>query len=640
MSTHRILIVEDNPADADYVRERLADGPVGAPRTEHVATMAEAQARLADGGADAVILDLRLPDSDGLDTVRRLKAASGEASIIVVSGMVDEAARAAALQAGVDEVFSKDDMGGPLFARSVLHLIERGRAVREHSQFERILETIPDAILVVNVDGLVRYVNEAALALFGRRREDFIDELLGFSVKDGQAIEVTILRRGDERICEMRVERIDWNEEEAYLASIRDVTERRRMVDALRASERRLRLSETHFAAAQRIAAVGSFVKDLETGALTGTPQFYRIFGLEPAGPDDWNDYWSQAVSEEERARIESHSDAAKQGERPKPVEFEFLRKDGARRVALRDADVVFDERGRPTALLGVIRDVTDLRMAEARSRTLNRELEARVRSRTAQLEAANRELEAFSYSVSHDLRAPLRAIDGFSRILLDEHVDELSPKAQHCLEVVRVSTLQMSHLIDDLLSFSRIGRQKLRRVSVDVEEIARQVAADLRSAEPERRVEMRIGSLPSARGDPMLVRLVLQNLLENAFKYTRGRSTAKIEVGCVAQDDPGEEERVYFVRDNGVGFDMRFANKLFGVFQRLHSPEDYEGTGVGLAIVQRIIQRHGGQVWADAKPGRGAMFCFSLGDAAADRSVQVLAGPDSMLSASRRTAP
>lgn len=225
-------------------------------------------------------------------------------------------------------------------------------------------------------------------------------------------------------------------------------------------------------------------------------------------------------------------------------------------------------------------------------------------------LEEAVQELEAFSYSVSHDLRAPLRAMDGFSRILAEEHGANLSSEAQRYLRLVRDNAQQMGHLVDDLLAFSRLSRQPLTREWVDPARVARQALAERRDELEGRRLKISIGELPACWADPALLKQVVANLLGNALKFTRGREAAEIQVGC-SQDGAGS---VYFVRDNGAGFDMRYADKLFGVFQRLHRAEEYEGTGVGLAIVQRIVHRHGGRVWAEGEVGRGATFSFTIG--------------------------
>jgi two-component system sensor kinase len=236
-------------------------------------------------------------------------------------------------------------------------------------------------------------------------------------------------------------------------------------------------------------------------------------------------------------------------------------------------------------------------------------EKEAKLHHHTAQLEASNKELEAFSYSVSHDLRAPLRAIDGFSRVLLEDYIDKLDDEGKRYLNIIGSNTKKMGQLIDDLLLFSRLGRQEIRRSDINMEKLVKTVFEELKLAVPERKLQFTINALIPAQGDQAMIRQVFVNLLSNAVKFTRPKETAVIEVDGRSEGD----ENIYAIRDNGVGFDMKYVNKLFGVFQRLHSSEEFEGTGVGLAIVQRIIHRHGGRVWGEGKVGEGATFYFSL---------------------------
>jgi PAS domain S-box-containing protein len=263
--------------------------------------------------------------------------------------------------------------------------------------------------------------------------------------------------------------------------------------------------------------------------------------------------------------------------------------------------------------MTAAVRDITEHKQALAEIRKLNAELEHRVVERTSELEATNKELEAFSYSVSHDLRAPLRAIDGFSRILMEEYAPHLPEEAGRYLRLVRSNTQAMGHLVDDLLAFARLSRQPLKKQLVAPADLVRQCLDELRSEQEGRGVKITIGALPVCQADPALLKQVWINLLANALKFTREREIAFIEIGS-RTDDARPGEPVYFVKDNGTGFDMQYADKLFGVFQRLHRAEDYEGTGVGLAIVQRIIHRHGGRVWADAAVGHGATVYLTLG--------------------------
>jgi signal transduction histidine kinase len=254
-------------------------------------------------------------------------------------------------------------------------------------------------------------------------------------------------------------------------------------------------------------------------------------------------------------------------------------------------------------------REVAERRRAEAEILRLNAELEQRVRERTAQLEYTNGELEAFCYSVSHDLRAPLRSIDGFSQALVEDCSKELSEDALGYLGRIRASTERMAQLIEDLLNLSRVSRGELDQQELDIAELARKVVADLRHRDPGRNVEISIWEGMQARGDSRLLRAALENLIGNAWKFTAKAAHPRIEVGVLRDGGRG----TFFVRDNGAGFDMKFSNKLFGAFQRLHSVNEYQGTGIGLATVQRIVHRHGGRIWADARPGKGAVFFFTL---------------------------
>jgi signal transduction histidine kinase len=234
------------------------------------------------------------------------------------------------------------------------------------------------------------------------------------------------------------------------------------------------------------------------------------------------------------------------------------------------------------------------------------------LRLKTAELTAVNKELDAFSYSVSHDLRAPVRAVDGFVRILEEDYGERLDAEGRRLLAVVRESAQRMGQLIEDLLAFARLGRQPLRTRQVQLEELVTQTMAELCAGREARRIDFAVGRLGTVEADPALLKQALANLLANAIKFTRGKDPAVVEVGCRGEAKP-EPASIYYVKDNGAGFDMRHYDKLFGVFQRLHRAEDYEGTGVGLAIVERVITRHGGRVWAESAPGQGATFYFTL---------------------------
>jgi PAS domain S-box-containing protein len=249
-------------------------------------------------------------------------------------------------------------------------------------------------------------------------------------------------------------------------------------------------------------------------------------------------------------------------------------------------------------------RDITRQKKADFEINQLNKNLERNI----AQLQLTNKELEAFSYSVSHDLRAPLRSINGYAQMIQEDHAQNFNDEARRMLNVIRNNARKMGTLIDDLLEFSRMGRKEITRVTIDFNKLVEPVVADIRHTVPEK-TKITLHPLPGTQGDPALLSQVFINLISNAVKYSAKKEDAAVEIGAEEKED----EIIYFIKDNGAGFDMQYAHKLFGVFQRLHSNEEFEGTGVGLAIVQRIIVKHGGKVWAEGKPGDGAVFYFSL---------------------------
>ncbi|MFE1744030.1 PAS domain S-box protein [Coleofasciculus sp. H7-2] len=291
-------------------------------------------------------------------------------------------------------------------------------------------------------------------------------------------------------------------------------------------------------------------------------------------------------------------------------LEKRYIRKDGSHIWINLTVSLVRNCAGEPRYFIGIIEDISDRKRFEQEITQLNQDLERRVVERTAQLEVANRELEAFSYSVSHDLRAPLRSVDGFSQALLERCADTLDEKGKHYLHRIRASSQRMGELIDDLLELSRVTRTEMRSTKVDLSAIASQIATELRQTQPERHVELAIAPGIVAQGDARLLRIILENLLHNAWKFTSNHVYAHIEFGIILQAD---SQPAYFVRDNGAGFDMAYTNKLFGAFQRLHSMTEFPGTGIGLATVQRIVHRHGGRVWAEGAVEQGATFYFTL---------------------------
>ena len=286
--------------------------------------------------------------------------------------------------------------------------------------------------------------------------------------------------------------------------------------------------------------------------------------------------------------------------------ELEKTKADGGHVIVASRWSLRRDEQGLPAAILETNNDITEHRSREEKIRTLNEDLA----KRTGELEAINKELEAFAYSISHDLRAPLRHMAGFTELLQKSSAATLNEKSQRYLGMIMESAKRMGTLIDDLLAFSRISRAEAHKTSISLDQLLQEAVAEVRQDAAGRNILWKVGPLPGWYGDRSMLRLAIVNLISNAVKFTRTRTQAEIEIGCAEQ---GQDRVVVFIRDNGVGFDMKYVNKLFGVFQRLHSPDAFEGTGIGLATVQRIVHRHGGTIWAEGAVGQGATFHFSL---------------------------
>jgi PAS domain S-box-containing protein len=381
----------------------------------------------------------------------------------------------------------------------------------------------------------------------------------------------------------------------------REIAERERAVDARNRSELR---SRTLVSAITQVVWVadrrGHFIQESHSWEKYTGQRFeqYRDAG------------WRQGFDEDGRKELELAW--ARAMNEPETFELELrlwhAESDRHRFVRLR-AVPVLEQDGSVAEWIGAVQDIEDRRVLEQSLRTLNAELEQRVADRTSQLQQANKELESFSYSVSHDLRAPLRAIGGFCALLTQDHEQQLDAEARRKLGVIKSEAARMGMLIDDLLAFSRLGRKALQTTALDMRELAAKAYSQLSRDQADRKVEFRLGSLPTALGDRSLFEQVWVNLLSNAVKFSSKKEAATIEVGAISE----EREHVYFVRDNGAGFDPRYSGNLFGVFQRLHGNDEFPGTGVGLALVHRIVTRHGGRVWADSKLGEGATFHFTV---------------------------
>ena len=413
--------------------------------------------------------------------------------------------------------------------------------------------------------------------------------------------EATFRRKGGATwLGELSAETSILNGERCLIVILRDVTESRQAGEALRKSEEK-------FSKVFRTCPETITIATLDDGTyLDVNDAFERLYGVareEAIGHSTLAlGLWVEPERRDELVR------ELKEQRRVTGFSTLIKHRSGEIRTAEIAAELI-DIDGR-ACLIAVVRDVTGRERAEQEIRSLNAELEERVRRRTTELELANRELESFSYSVSHDLRAPLRSIHGFSDALLEDCGANLSEQGKHFLQRIQRATARMGQLIDDLLKLAKVARQDMTFQPVDLSAIAADVVQELRSADPHRSVEIEIESGLVARGDARLLRVVLDNLLSNAWKFTSNAPAARIEL----KRKPGTAD-VFQVQDNGAGFDMAYAQNLFGAFQRLHAASEFPGTGIGLATVQRIIHRHGGRIWAESALSLGACFSFTLGE-------------------------
>ena len=518
---------------------------------------------------------------------------------------------------GRDEVSSLiTEINGMLLKLEWSHseLLDREAKLRQ------ITDNMMDLISQVNVSGTFKFVSPSFKNVLGYREKELLDKpIFDYMHPDDHRDFVAAMKNAMQTsslgLLEFRLRHSsgrylwmesigslifdDKNTVTGVIFGSRDITEKKKAEDALKESEEKYK----------------QIVIDIEEGYfetdLDGNLTFYNNSMSKVTGflKKELKKANIDAIFNEPK-EISSYFQSMEKDEKPRRGLVWILEKKGGEKAFVEvSLYVIKDKQGHHVGYRGLVRDVTESKLKEQEIKRVNEELERRVAERTAQLEAANKELESFSYSVSHDLRAPLRSIDGFSTALMVDFGDDLDPQAKDYLERVRSASQRMGQLIDDLLNLSRVMRSEMHIMEVNISELAGEVMEEIKEVDPERQVEVKIEPDMLVQGDPRLIKIMLANLLENSWKFTGKTPEARIELGATEKDS----QTVFFINDNGAGFDMEYADKLFGPFQRLHSPSEFPGTGVGLATVARIIKRHKGSVWAEGEVDKGAAFYFSL---------------------------
>jgi len=496
---------------------------------------------------------------------------------------------------------------------------------REEQRFRALADQSSDIIVLLNREGVITYENPAVEKVLGLKIEERIGAT-GFEhlhpddfklVADTYDILFSDINAPVQQ-SDIRFRHIDgsWRTFEvvasnlihdkvieAVIINLRDITERKRMEEALHQSEEKYR---TLLESVQE----GYFELDLAGNFTFFNDSLCRIYNYSKEELMDMN-YRHYTDKETRKNGFQEFNKVYNTGEPLKGFTWPIIGKDGTKRYVETSASLLKDSSGKPIGFRGILHDITARKRAEEELKKYREQLEGLVQERTIKLEASNKELEAFSYSISHDLRAPLRAIDGFSQALLEDCEDKLDLQGKDYLIRIRAATQRMSTLIEDLLNLSRITRSEMSMEKVNLTRIVRSVINELQNSQPQRHVKIRIADGLEDIADSRLISIALENLMSNAWKFTAKQSEALIEFGSTREGS----KKVYFIRDNGAGFEMTYMDKLFAPFQRLHTIDEYPGTGIGLATVRRIIHRHGGKVWAEGHTGKGATFYFSINE-------------------------
>ena len=625
-SPQSILVVDDDSATRQLSLRVLADAGY---KAEGVKDGAAGWDALQANTFDLIITDNKMPKMTGIELIEKLHTANRAIPVIMATAYLPahEFNRKPWLKpnAMLERPFSNDDL---LAAVKDAMRTDDGSHGRNEARmgrslgaseisYRRLFEAAQDGILILDADtGRINDVNPFLIELLGFSHTEMVGKTVGElspfkDVVSNQAMLERLQQYGFVRYEDLPLETRDGrriavefisnvyqaDDKKVIQCNIRDITERKK---AEMVSIRLAAIVES-----SDDAIIGKDMNSIITSWNRGAEKIFGYTASEMLGTSIKR--LMPADRQEEENGILGK---IKLGESVEHFETIRQTKDGRLINISVTASPIQDITGKVIGVSKVARDVSDRKAAEERILKLNAELEERVAERTSQLRAANQELEAFSYSVSHDLRSPLRHVMAFVELLRQDAGSSLSEQSLRHLATISRAAGQMGALIDDLLAFAQIGQAEMQKQEVNLDRLVQEVMGDAQSQAKERNVVWEIHPLPTVRADRALLRLVLVNLISNAVKFTGTRSEAKIEIGCAPS---GDGETVIFIRDNGAGFDARYAGKLFGVFQRLHTQEEFEGTGIGLANVQRIIHRHGGRTWAEGVVDGGATFYFSI---------------------------
>jgi PAS domain S-box-containing protein len=605
-----ILIVDDKPANILALENLLADKD----RILLNATSGEAALKMTlEKHVDLVILDVQMPGMDGFEVAQILKSNKRTKNIPLIFATAESKERKLMMkgydEGAIDYLFKPLDPDIVKAKVAVLLKIQ----LQQKELVEKNLSLQKSDLLINNSADIIGIIDAASFKI--EEINNAFTIILGYSPEESKGTALPFFLTNEDRVlmqhlnqerkdrlsfetriyCKDRsVKWLDWKvvvKSGKWFINARDITEFKQ-VERIR----------NYLATVVKQSGDAIYIHDHEGKIISWNEGAERIYGYsetEALRMKIWN-----IIPEYMGDEMGNMMNNILRGYKVQAMETKRITKHGKLIDVLFSAAVIKDNSNDLKSIAITERDITDRKLADEQIKQLNDDLQANV----LQLQASNRDLESFSYSVSHDLRAPLRAINGYSKIIKDEYMSAFDDEAKRMMGNILSSALKMGILIDDLLEFSKLGRKEIRRSAIDMKKMAGAVIEEI-SKSTEHHATIKISPLPSANADPGLLQQVWVNLISNAIKYSGKKEQPEIEIGSME----AKNETIFFVKDNGSGFDMQFAGKLFNVFQRLHDPEEFQGTGVGLAIVHRIITKHGGRIWADAKKNEGATFHFTL---------------------------